>query len=476
MRAFSTRSHRALIRRHHDPRMDRQPAASIASSLPSVASSLLRTATLPGGFGGGTFAPVTAADHRPSAPAHVPAATMLYCHDTYGLGHLRRTLSVAAMLSASPLGGAQLIVTGSPMEHRFALPPGTDSVKLPAVLKLGDERYTARSLRTDFGVVSRLRRELILAAAREFRPDLVLVDHAPAGVAGEVVAALRHLRRASPATRIVLGLRDVIDDAPHVRRAWQREGIPALLDELYDLIVVYGAREVYDPCREYGFSPSLAARTRFVGYLRRDGLPRSRTSVLREWDIRGKRLVLVVAGGGGDGESLLETVIEGVRDGRAPDEVGWLLVGGPLMPAGVRARLEERARGLPGLRVAEFLPDLPGAMVAADAIVAMGGYNTICEVLSAGTPAVIVPRVEPRTEQLIRAARLERLGLLRTVHPAESTPEHLIREALAALHRPSIPAPSGLLGGLPGLERELERLLAPVGAGPPAASTAGTDG
>jgi predicted glycosyltransferase len=63
--------------------------------------------------------------------AAAPLRTLLYCHDTYGLGHLRRTLSLAGTLSTSPLAGAQLIVSGSPAGHRFPLPPGTDLVSLP---------------------------------------------------------------------------------------------------------------------------------------------------------------------------------------------------------------------------------------------------------------------------------------------------------------------------------------------------------
>jgi predicted glycosyltransferase len=68
---------------------------------------------------------------------------------------------------------------------------------------------------------------------------------------------------------------------------------------------------------------------------------------------------------------------------------------------------------------------MPALLASADAVVAMAGYNTVCEVLAAGTPTVLVPRVAPRTEQSIRARRLAELGLVRTLAPADATPRGL---------------------------------------------------
>src|ERR687884_25400 len=90
---------------------------------------------------------------------------MFYSHDTYGLGHLRRTLTLA---------------------HRFRLPAGADYIKLPSVVKVGAERYEARTLAMPFPRVRDLRRELILDAARHFRPDAIVVDNVPAGLKGEL--------------------------------------------------------------------------------------------------------------------------------------------------------------------------------------------------------------------------------------------------------------------------------------------------
>ena len=51
---------------------------------------------------------------------------LFYCHDTFGLGHFRRTLSLAKHFTAMLPGAEALIVTGSPLAHAFELPPRVD--------------------------------------------------------------------------------------------------------------------------------------------------------------------------------------------------------------------------------------------------------------------------------------------------------------------------------------------------------------
>jgi len=392
-----------------------------------------------------------------------PLRTLLYCHDTYGLGHLRRTLSVATMLSASPLDGARLVVSGSPLGQRFPFPPGTDLVSLPAVVKVGAGRYEPRALPIGYPAIRAIRRELILAVARTFRPDLVLVDHAPGGLDGEILPALHDLRREAPGTRLVLGLRDVLDESSCVKAAWQRDGSHALLDELYDRVVVYGERDIYDVTKEYGFSNRAADKTRFVGYLGRSVSRLDREAVLARHGLDAQRLALVTMGGGGDGARLAQAVIGAIRTGRAPSDLAWLMVGGPLMPTGAWEGLVSAAAALPGVRLVRFLDDLPSHVRAADLVVSMGGYNTVCEILASGRPALIVPRTEPRQEQWIRAGLLEQRGLVRVLHPEGIGPQALLREIRALAETDPRPLPDRMLDGLPRLEAELVQLM---GTGP----------
>ncbi len=90
----------------------------------------------------------------------------------------------------------------------------------------------------------------------------------------------------------------------------------------------------------------------------------------------------------------------------------------------------------------------------------MGGYNTICEVLSFRKPALIVPRVKPRREQLIRAERLQALGLVDLLHPADLTPGALSEWLANGHRRPALARRHIDLNGLTRVPQLLEELLA----------------
>src|SRR5436190_3977542 len=95
-------------------------------------------------------------------------SVMFYSHDTYGLGHLRRTLALVNFFgSRRPF--SQLIVTGSPVAHRFPLPAGADYIKMPSVVKVAAGTYASRSLGLPFRAIRALRRDVLLGAARHFR-------------------------------------------------------------------------------------------------------------------------------------------------------------------------------------------------------------------------------------------------------------------------------------------------------------------
>jgi predicted glycosyltransferase len=288
------------------------------------------------------------------------------------------------------------------------------------------------------------------------QPDVFVVDNVPAGLRGEILPTLRYLKGSSPGTRLVLGLRDIIDDPAHVRRAWMRDGAYRLLDDVYDLIIVYGDQDVYDVVREYGFSERAAAKTRFVGYLERE---LADDATLPSGAARSQPLVLVTAGGGGDGYGLFRAALDSVRAVPAADQFDWLLVGGPLLPADDRKNLAAKSAASASVRFLPSTPDLLGFVAAADVVVSMGGYNSLCEILSFARPALIVPRVAPRREQLIRASILSERGLVRMVHPDALTPGRLVQEIVELVGQ-AMPADRlPYFGGLPGAAAELQALL-----------------
>jgi predicted glycosyltransferase len=105
------------------------------------------------------------------------------------------------------------------------------------------------------------------------------------------------------------------------------------------------------------------------------------------------------------------------------------------MPEADRARVHARTAARDDIVVRRFVTGLERQIAAAAAVVTMGGYNTVCEVLAAGVPALVVPRVRPRIEQLIRARRLTARGVLDCLHPDELSPGALAQWLAGAVGR-----------------------------------------
>lgn len=390
-------------------------------------------------------------------PVGPGARVMFYSHDTFGLGHLRRTLTLANHFRSTIPDLAQLIVSGSPSANRFRMPEGADIVKLPSVTKDEDGDYESRSLSTSFETVRGMRRDILLAAARNFRPDFFIVDHAPAGLRGEAVATLQYLRRELPDTRLVVGLRDIMDDAVTVRKQWAREGVYDLLDNVYDLIMVYGNRDFYDVVSQYGFSSGAADKTRFVGYLGRKPGTRSAEDIRSSLHMKTDKLVVVTAGGGGDGKDLYRAMLRDLTI-EHPSDMDVLIVGGPLLSDADRTSVREQLGDDGYVHFLDFTDDLPSYMGAADAVISMGGYNSVCEILSLERPAIIVPRVHPRREQLIRAQMLSQKGLVRMIHPDDLAPSRLLGAARDLIRHPEIRYPKLEMTGLDNVVRAIDPL------------------
>ncbi len=394
-----------------------------------------------------------------SAPrAHDSPRVVIYGHDTFGLGHLRRNLTIATDLVRARPDVSVMLLTGSPMAQEYAMPERVDYVKLPSVRKVANEEYQAQSVRMNATEVVQMRAAIIHETIRSFAPDLVLIDHAPAGMKGEILPALHDLRAHRPRARIVLGLRDIIDEPARVREHWAREHIYGLLDELYDEILVYGSASILDVTTAYDLPAPVAAKTRYCGYLPRERSSTDVTALRQRLCPNGERLVVVTAGGGGDGFALLHAYLGGLDVIRTARDVVSIVITGPFMEPDEQRCLRTLAARHAATQVLTFTPDALGLMQAADLVVSMGGYNTMCEVLSLGVPALVVPRTEPRREQLIRVRALARLGLLRMEHPDHLTPRQLAHHVVTLLDDPALPqqqaaaiatfAASGALDGL----------------------------
>jgi len=335
---------------------------------------------------------------------------LMYSHDTYGLGHIRRTLALAQSILQEE--HTIIIITGSPLVGRFDIPHGIDFVRIPGMIKKNNELYLPHSIKVDPTLALAIRRDIILATAQAFRPALFLVDKAPLGLKNEVLPTLRWLHDNLPETKLVLGLRDIMDNSENTISEWKEKKIYDALEKLYSEIWVYGSRDIYDPIQEYAMPPSIAPKVQFTGYIPRQiPLPRNRSRLRRAMGISpGEKFVLVTTGGGGDGYKVLDTFLT-MLETKAHQEFKSMIITGPLLAEELYDQLAARAHKLK-VRIVKFYRKMEKAILAADCVVSMGGYNTMCEIICAGRPSLVVPRSTPREEQLIRARLFAAKGLL----------------------------------------------------------------
>ncbi len=383
---------------------------------------------------------------------------LFYSHDGLGLGHTRRNLAIATALTELAPQASVLLATGADYVARLGLPPQVDILKLPGLRKVANGEYCARHLNLPVPEIRGLRSELLTTAVKAFFPSVVLVDKHPFGASGEFRNGLEELRKQGG--RAALGLRDILDEPEYVLEEWRPMRMQHRIAAYYDEVFIYGQRSIFDSTTAYDFPPSLAERTRFCGYVENEETPADLADFKLPFPAREDRVrpvVLATTGGGEDGFAVLESFI------RAAAGAPWqgVVISGPMTPEPEAAAIK-RLADENNVIVRKFIPHLSALFWSVDALVCMGGYNTLCEAVSKGLPTVCVPRMVPRTEQLIRAKAFQKLGLLRAIRPDQLNVEILRAEIGLALQqsRPELLARGQKHLSFDGARQAARRLLA----------------
>lgn len=379
------------------------------------------------------------------------ARVLMYSHDTFGLGHLRRTRAIAHALVEQNKDLSVLILTGSPIIGSFDFRARVDFVRIPGVIKLRSGNYTPLKLHIDIEETLAMRASIIKHTAEAFDPDLFIVDKEPLGLRGEVSDTLVSLREKG--TPLVLGLRDVMDDPDLLAPEWERKNVLPALKDLYDQIWVYGLPQICDPLEGITIPESVRRKMTYTGYLKRslpsEAIPPHNLNKIEA------PYILVTPGGGGDGDAMVDWVLRAYElDKNLPYPA--LLVLGPFMNSERQTEFMERAENLNNVEVITFNAHIESLMDDAVAVVAMGGYNTFCEILSFNKRALIIPRTRPRMEQFIRASRAQDLGLVVMMEDDQAHDPQRMATALRQLpqqNRPTDVVVPGLLDGLQSVNR-----------------------
>jgi predicted glycosyltransferase len=362
---------------------------------------------------------------------------MFYSHDTFGLGHIRRTQKIANSIAGEDK--SILIACSSPLANSFLSGPGIEYLNLPGFAKQANGEYLPRSLQIPIEEFISLRASLLLAAVRNFQPQILVVDKEPLGVKGELLPSLRYIRSSGMSTRVVCGFRDILDEKEKVAQEWDRKGVLKGLSDFYDNLLVYGEKENLDFCTEYSIPEKLADRVIYTGYVQpKETLEKEFFALDFPKD---RPVVTFTLGGGGDGWNYIDTFLDVVENGNLGADYNFVLLTGPFSSQPMLEKAKKVQQKLENLRVIEFTNNTPGLFERSALVISMGGYNTICELLHLKKFPLILPRVTPRQEQLIRARVMRAKGYCDFIHPSELDAKTLakkIRE-MVAYDRTNVP-------------------------------------
>lgn len=381
------------------------------------------------------------------------APLLFYCQHSLGMGHLVRSLALAASLAER---FRVVLLNGGKLPPRLAVPRGVEVVNLPPLGFDPEGRLVSRDGRRTVERARELRRGLIMNAYRTLRPRVVLIELFPFGrkkFADELLPLLEAARaEAPPGPLVCCSLRDILvgqraEQQKHDARATETA------NRYFDAVLVHSDPAFARLEESLGSYGALAVPVHYTGFV----LPPQEAT--RDSTTKGERQILISAGGGLVGEALFRAAVAAYPLLRETEGVTMKIVAGPFLPEETWRSLRESARRLRGLSIHRFVPDLCGEMGRSAASVSQCGYNTALDIIRAGVPALVVPYAEGgEDEQMKRARRLERLGTLRVTEQRELDAPRFAQELRGLLT--FRPRPSALdMQGARNSSRVIESLL-----------------
>lgn len=372
------------------------------------------------------------------------ARILIYSHDSFGLGRLRRCLAVANALVGQFKGLFVLIISGAQVPTGMGLRARVDFVKIPSVIKLYDGQYTSMEEHIDLRDTLAIRQTIIQNTAASFEPDLMIVDDEPFGLNPEIGETIGLLKKRG--CSIALALPDLIELAEGQKQAKDHSDTFDAINALYDQIWIYGDESFARPFEKLKAPKQLKAKITYTGYLQRN-IPRGYATL----DLPFTNPYILVTGDDADrGSELIDWVLTAYEnDGTLPHPA--LLVLSPLLPTAQRKVIRGRAVRLDNVRVLDFEEGSTALMPGAVGVVTSAGYDAFCQMLSFDKRVIFVTTGSDEGCERARANRADDLNLAHVLSAEEARDPHKLAQALHAFPNRPLPSQGGateLLGGL----------------------------
>ncbi len=367
----------------------------------------------------------------------------IYVQHLLGIGHLKRAAVLARALAAQGLDVT--LASGG-----FAVPGlGVEGARFVQLPPAGAADMSFKSLVDEHGAAvdedwRRRRRAALLAAWHAAEPQVLVIELFPFGRRQMRFELLPLLEAAIAATRrpaIVCSVRDVLGGGRRTRA--REDETLELVERYFDQVLVHGDPDFIAFDRSFGHAARLAGRLRYTGYML-DASPRSGSG-----GDAGRDEVIVSAGGGAVGSRLLEAAIRARPLGSLARRTWRVLAGVNVADSDFESLRTLASRAGDGRVIVERArPDFTTLLANCALSVSQAGYNTVVEILHAGTRAVVVPFAGGNeTEQRLRARLLAERGLLEALDEQALTPQALAAAVDRAARRPRSAAGAIDLGG-----------------------------
>jgi predicted glycosyltransferase len=288
------------------------------------------------------------------------------------------------------------------------------------------------------------RRDALLDAYRAIDPDVLLIELFPFGrrqMRFELLPLLDAAIGASRRPLVVSSVRDI--GAAGQREPARRDLTLALVERYYDRVLVHSDPEWIRFERTFAYSEQIADKLHYTGFVVEPGTGSGR-------DTRaGNDEVIVSAGGGAVGRTLIETALQARRLTTVANRT-WRVLMGINAPDADAAAIEALAGRIGDGRVAieRIRDDFTTLLRNCAVSVSQAGYNTTMEILDSGARAVLVPFAGGgETEQTLRANILAEHGRVEVVEESALTPEALAAAIDRAVRGPRPKQGSIDLGG-----------------------------
>jgi predicted glycosyltransferase len=349
-----------------------------------------------------------------------------YVQHLLGIGHIARASRIANALASD--GFDVTVVTGGLPVPGFPA-EGIKTVALPPVVA-SNAGFSglAEANGTPAGeeFLNR-RRDILLSAFRDARPNVVIVEAFPFGrrqMRFELLPLLAAIEQADPRPKLLSSVRDILQEN---RKAGRDAETAALVQNHFDAVLVHGDPAFVLLEDTFPLTSDIATKVVYTGIV----APLQAAEPSDVYDI------IASVGGGAVGMDLLAAAARAAAI--LPADLRWLLISGPNLPERDFAALS--ADMAPNVTLVRFRKDFPSLLRGARVSISQAGYNTVGDLLKTDCRPILVPFVAGgETEQTVRAERLKALGLADILPEKDLRPELVAAAVGAALEAPAQPS------------------------------------